>query len=137
MALITITFDTLTNVSACPHSILSTSNFTTSLLYGALTDAGQLYCNSTWDTVSCWPTTPAGHLAVLACPPKFEDVLLDPNGEYPTVCTSLECYMHANIALTVYRGSRQLAPCVITLLQSRKYHSKAPALTNLRVPFVK
>ncbi|ELU10073.1 hypothetical protein CAPTEDRAFT_93223 [Capitella teleta] len=50
------------------------------------TDAGQLYCNSTWDTVSCWPTTPAGQLAVLTCPPRFEEVLLDPNGNATRMC---------------------------------------------------
>ena len=37
-------------------------------------EAGQLYCNSTWDTVSCWPTTLAGRLAVLPCPSEVDGV---------------------------------------------------------------
>ena len=37
-------------------------------------EAEQLYCNSTWDTVSCWPTTLAGRLAVLPCPSEVDGV---------------------------------------------------------------
>ncbi|KAL8573261.1 hypothetical protein ACOMHN_006672 [Nucella lapillus] len=29
---------------------------------------GQLYCNVTFDKVTCWPATPAGHLASMPCP---------------------------------------------------------------------
>ena len=30
-----------------------------------------LYCNATWDTITCWPPTRAGHVAVQPCPPIF------------------------------------------------------------------
>ncbi|XP_013399024.1 corticotropin-releasing factor receptor 1 isoform X1 [Lingula anatina] len=40
-------------------------------------DDGQIYCNSTWNTLSCWPTTLAGTLAVIQCPPKLGDYPLD------------------------------------------------------------
>ena len=40
-------------------------------------DSGQLYCNSTWDTVSCWPTTLAGHVAVLSCPDEVDGFKYD------------------------------------------------------------
>lgn len=29
------------------------------------------YCNSTWDGVTCWPTTPASHLSIMPCPETF------------------------------------------------------------------
>ncbi len=43
----------------------------------SLTDSEQLYCNSTWDTVSCWPTTLAGHVAVLSCPYEVDGFQYD------------------------------------------------------------
>jgi hypothetical protein len=33
------------------------------------TSDGSLYCNATWDTVLCWPATPAGSSISLRCPP--------------------------------------------------------------------
>ncbi|CAD5216639.1 unnamed protein product [Bursaphelenchus okinawaensis] len=33
------------------------------------TDDGSLWCNATWDTVLCWPATPAGSTITLQCPP--------------------------------------------------------------------
>lgn len=30
---------------------------------------GSLWCNATWDTVLCWPATPAGASISLKCPP--------------------------------------------------------------------
>ena len=36
-----------------------------------LVEEGQIYCNSTWNTVSCWPTTLAGHTASIPCPEEF------------------------------------------------------------------
>uniref|UniRef100_A0A1I7S9I5 G_PROTEIN_RECEP_F2_4 domain-containing protein n=1 Tax=Bursaphelenchus xylophilus TaxID=6326 RepID=A0A1I7S9I5_BURXY len=32
-------------------------------------DDGSLWCNATWDTVLCWPATPAGSTITLQCPP--------------------------------------------------------------------
>jgi len=44
------------------------------------TDEGE-YCDSIWDTVSCWPKTRAGHLTQVSCPLEFDGVLIDQTGE--------------------------------------------------------
>ena len=53
-----------------------------------VSDSDLSYCNSTWDTVSCWPTTLAGHLAVLSCPLSYDGVAIDASGTYrqPSAC---------------------------------------------------
>uniref|UniRef100_A0A0N5BYF4 PDF receptor n=1 Tax=Strongyloides papillosus TaxID=174720 RepID=A0A0N5BYF4_STREA len=30
--------------------------------------SGQIWCNATWDTILCWPATPAGQSATMRCP---------------------------------------------------------------------
>ncbi|CAH1788138.1 unnamed protein product [Owenia fusiformis] len=37
------------------------------------TEEGQVYCNSSWDSVTCWPTTLGGQLATAPCPPTSEE----------------------------------------------------------------
>lgn len=61
------------NVSAtCDHLAYN------GLLYFAkFTGNGQLYCNSSWDSVTCWPTTAAGSLAEVSCPERVETVRYD------------------------------------------------------------
>ena len=57
--------------------------------YYLLPDDGNIYCNSTWDTVSCWPTTLAGQLAQLACPTEFDGIAMHKHGE----CNRFEIYI--------------------------------------------
>ena len=38
-----------------------------------------LYCNITWDGISCWPATKAGTVAVKPCPDYINR--LDPTGK--------------------------------------------------------
>jgi len=35
---------------------------------------GGVFCPRTWDSVSCWPATAAGHKAVVSCPDQFGGV---------------------------------------------------------------
>jgi len=42
--------------------------------YISLTFWTGLYCNWTWDTLLCWPPTPAGVLARMNCPGGFHGV---------------------------------------------------------------
>lgn len=50
------------------------------------TEAGQTYCNSTWNTVSCWPTTIAGTVATISCPDKLEGFKFDSSRNATRVC---------------------------------------------------
>ncbi|KAK2151259.1 hypothetical protein LSH36_369g01001 [Paralvinella palmiformis] len=66
----------------CPRNLLSllpVSNF-------SLYDEGQVYCNSTFDRVLCWPTTPAGEIAIQPCPPEFAGIKYLKYGNASKVC---------------------------------------------------
>ena len=39
--------------------------------------AGSRFCNSTWDGIICWPTTPAGATAVLPCFDELNGIKYD------------------------------------------------------------
>lgn len=45
----------------------------------ALSEPGATYCNSTFDSFSCWPTTKGGDVAETACP---DISIANPNSEY-------------------------------------------------------
>lgn len=38
-------------------------------MLGCFIFVGVFYCNATFDTVLCWPVTPAGTVQYLQCPP--------------------------------------------------------------------
>ncbi|XP_054719240.1 diuretic hormone receptor-like [Uloborus diversus] len=44
------------------------------------------YCNSTWDGLSCWPTTSAGSLASIPCFDEFNGVQYDTNSNASRYC---------------------------------------------------
>ncbi|XP_064647297.1 corticotropin-releasing factor receptor 1-like isoform X2 [Lineus longissimus] len=64
-------------------------------------DLGQTYCNSTFDTVTCWPTTLGGHTASVACPNFFLNTKFDSsknatkycnyNGTWTDIADYLQC----------------------------------------------
>lgn len=39
-----------------------------------ISEVGQSYCNTTWDDVSCWPTTLAGTFATVHCPSGVDQI---------------------------------------------------------------
>lgn len=41
-----------------------------------------LVCNRTWDSVLCWPETPAGTTAYLPCFEEFNGIRYDPSGKF-------------------------------------------------------
>ncbi|XP_035206838.1 diuretic hormone receptor-like, partial [Stegodyphus dumicola] len=47
---------------------------------------GEIYCNSTWDGISCWPTTPAGTVASVPCFAEFNGVRYDTNSNASRYC---------------------------------------------------
>lgn len=48
------------------------------VLYLAISEPGFTYCNSTFDSFSCWPTTRGGDVAKIACP---DISVADPSGK--------------------------------------------------------
>ena len=51
---------------------------------------GAMFCNSTWDGISCWPTTLAGSTSVLPCFAELNGVKYD---------TTRKCFFHLCYAL--------------------------------------
>ncbi|GBM08798.1 Diuretic hormone receptor [Araneus ventricosus] len=47
---------------------------------------GHVYCNATWDGLSCWPTTPAGSVAYVPCFAEFNGVHYDTNKNASRLC---------------------------------------------------
>ena len=47
-----------------------------------VSDSGLLFCNRTWDSVLCWPTTVAGSTAALPCNFELNGVKYDSSREY-------------------------------------------------------
>lgn len=45
-------------------------------------DGGELFCNTTWDGIICWPTTPSGTTAVLPCIEQLNGIRYDTSREY-------------------------------------------------------
>ncbi|KAG8197619.1 hypothetical protein JTE90_001550 [Oedothorax gibbosus] len=43
---------------------------------------GVEYCPSSWDGLSCWPTTQAGQTAILPCFEEFNGVKYDVSGKF-------------------------------------------------------
>ncbi|GFU23386.1 g_PROTEIN_RECEP_F2_3 domain-containing protein [Nephila pilipes] len=39
-----------------------------------------IFCNATWDGLSCWPATLAGTTATISCFPEFNGVKYDVSG---------------------------------------------------------
>ncbi|BFZ02240.1 hypothetical protein BsWGS_05279 [Bradybaena similaris] len=70
------------------------------------TEPGAIYCNSTFDSFSCWPTTRNGKIARITCP----DVSITD----PTASATKECYENGTWAPAVYNA------CV--LANPRKEH---------------
>jgi len=49
---------------------------------GSSGDPG-LFCPYSYDTLLCWPKTPAGNLALLPCFEEFNGIKYDTSREYP------------------------------------------------------
>jgi len=49
---------------------------------GSSGDSG-LFCPYSYDTLLCWPKTPAGNLALLPCFEEFNGIKYDTSREYP------------------------------------------------------
>ena len=43
------------------------------------------YCNSTWDGILCWPTTPAGSTSILPCIGELNGISYDTSRESPSL----------------------------------------------------
>ncbi|XP_071102260.1 corticotropin-releasing factor receptor 1-like [Haliotis cracherodii] len=72
-------------------------------------DPGVVYCNSTFDTVSCWPPTPEGILASIPCPQGLIGV--DPTKNASRLCDVGGIWANKsnyNDCLTVYEEHRHV-----------------------------
>jgi hypothetical protein len=53
---------------------------------------GNRFCNSTWDGIICWPTTPAGATAVLPCFDELNGIKYDTDRKFlVTIVVSSRC----------------------------------------------
>ncbi len=60
-----------------------------------LIDSKNSYCNTTWDSASCWYSTIAGNLAVIPCFSEFKGVPYDTSRKWITQILPIEwhdCY---------------------------------------------
>ena len=56
------------------------------------------YCPAVWDTVTCWPATPAGHVVFKGCPPLRG---IDPKRKCLCLMTSGQtCFIHLSNIMT-------------------------------------
>lgn len=59
---------------------------------------GGLYCEHNWDTLLCWPATPAGQLASQSCFDELNGISYDTSREYSTILSILKrCFVSCNI----------------------------------------
>ncbi|KAI0208672.1 Corticotropin-releasing factor receptor 2 [Lamellibrachia satsuma] len=56
-------------------------------------DGEGIFCNSTFDMVTCWPRTPAGQLVTLPCPKQVNGVSIHPNGNVTRLCIANGTWM--------------------------------------------
>ncbi|KAG8187495.1 hypothetical protein JTE90_022888 [Oedothorax gibbosus] len=67
-------------------------------------DDGKIYCNVTWDGISCWPITAAGSPASVPCFEEFNGVRYDTNTN-----ASRECLSNGSwVPWSNYRGCKPL-----------------------------
>jgi hypothetical protein len=55
---------------------------------------GRAYCNSTYDTVTCWPTTLGGQNATMSCPDEHQGLRYDATSKYYSIqCEDFASYV--------------------------------------------
>jgi hypothetical protein len=52
-------------------------------------EEGNVFCNRSWDTLMCWPTTPAGSLVDLPCFEELNGIKYDTSREYNQTCVTV------------------------------------------------